>query len=147
MPRALTAFVILVLLVAGPALLAREVSPYKVVVNADNPVESLSKSEVSKIFLKKQTKWEQSRRVPRPVDRGTDSPVREVFTTEIHGRKLSRVKSYWMRSIFSGAAEPPPELASDAEVVSFVLSHPDAVGYVSAQTDLGQGVKEVVVTD
>jgi hypothetical protein len=41
------------------------------------------------------------------------------------------VYSYWQEIVFSGRGEPPPERASDAEVVAFVRANVNAFGYVS----------------
>ena len=46
------------------------------------------------------------------------------------------MRSYWQQRIFSGQGLPPPELADDDAVVSYVLSHPGAIGYVAAGTAL-----------
>jgi hypothetical protein len=46
------------------------------------------------------------------------------------------VKNYWQQRIFSGRDLPPPELDSDEAVVSYVLSHRGALGYVSGAAKL-----------
>ncbi len=45
--------------------------------------------------------------------------------------------------IFSGRGVPPLELRSDSEILNYVSSHPDAISYVSSDTDLTNDVKEV----
>ncbi len=142
-----------VLLSLGLALLglgywppmAQEPPAFKVITHPDTPVTSLSKTQVSKILLKKVRKWDNGQRV-QAVDQGGKDSVREIFTKEIHGRSLSSIQRFWQRQIFSGTEVPPPELASDDEVVSFVSSNPGAIGYVSADAAL-EGVKTVDVTE
>jgi ABC-type phosphate transport system substrate-binding protein len=119
---------------------------FKVVVNDDNPVVTLSKAEVGKLFLKKDTRWESGATV-EPVDLVGDSAVREEFSKEIQNKAVGAVKSYWQRQIFSGRGTPPPELSSDADVVAYVKTHPWAIGYVDAGAAVGQGVKVVKVVD
>ena len=48
--------------------------------------------------------------------------------------------------IFSGKGIPPPEKASDAEIVTFVRDTPGAIGYVAPGADLS-GVKVVAIVD
>ena len=81
-----------------------------------------------------------------PVDLSANSPVREAFSLAIHERDVNAVKSYWQRQIFSGRGVPPPEKASDSEVLAFVRANPGAVGYVSSGTAVGSGVKVLEVT-
>ena len=51
-------------------------------------------------------------------------------------RSVAAVKSYWQQMVFSGRGVPPPELDTEAQVVSFVLRNPGSVGYVSVGTSL-----------
>ena len=110
---------------------------YRLVVNSENPVSSLSRDEASKLFLKKVRTWEHGVTV-LPVDLVSSLPVREEFTREIHGKSVSAVKNYWQQQIFSGRNTPPPEKSSDAEVIAYVKSSPGAIGYVSGKADVGE---------
>lgn len=113
----------------GSLVQAQDSGSYKIIVNAANPVSSLSKDQVSKLFLKKVTKWDHGKSA-LPVDL-IDTPVRQKFSEEIHGKKVSAIKAYWQQKIFSGREVPPPEKASDEEVLSYVQANPDAIGYIS----------------
>jgi ABC-type phosphate transport system substrate-binding protein len=119
--------------------------PFKVIVNNDNPISAATKSEVSKWFLKKSTSWSTGGAI-KAVDQAADSGVRADFTNAIHGKSVNAIKSYWQKKIFSGAGTPPPEVGSDAEVLSYVKSNPGAIGYVSATADVG-GVKVLDIND
>src|ERR1700704_4562427 len=59
---------------------------YKIVVNAANPVSTLSRNELSRLFLKKVTSWKDSKPVAL-VDQRASNPVRESFTKDVHGRQ------------------------------------------------------------
>jgi ABC-type phosphate transport system substrate-binding protein len=120
----------------GPMAQARVANPpadnYKVVVNRANPVTSLDRREVSALFLRRSTRWDDGTPV-LPVD-GPDSPARESFSKEVHGKKAAAVRSYWLQIIFSGRGVPPPEKPSDKEVIAYVKERPGAIGYVSSAT-------------
>jgi ABC-type phosphate transport system substrate-binding protein len=105
---------------------------YRVVVNSGNPVTSLDRREVSALFLRRSTRWEDGTPV-LPVD-GPDSPARESFSKDVHGKKAAAVKSHWVQIIFSGRGVPPPQKGSDEEVIAYVKARPGAIGYVSATT-------------
>ena len=110
---------------------------FVVVVNASGPV-TLSRDDVSKIFLKKSA-------LLTAVDQSKDSKVRSVFSAAILGRPVSAIASYWQQQIFSGGETPPSEKHSDADVLAYVRGNPKAIGYVTAGADLGDGVRAVTV--
>lgn len=116
---------------------------YKVIVHPSNPTTSLAKKDVSALFLKKKTKWDDGMPVVA-VDQTDKAAVRESFTTSVHGKPVAAVKSYWQQQIFSGRDVPPVEKASDAEVIAFVHNNRDAVGYVADDAQIA-GVKVVNV--
>ena len=130
---------------ASPRAVAAQSASYKVIVNRANPVSSLSKDEVSRLFLKKVTTWSNAKPVS-VVEQKPTAPVREEFTKTVHGRQLGYITSYWQQMIFSGRATPPPEKASDAEVSAFVAGNPAAIGYVDANTPLPAGVKVLTIS-
>lgn len=131
-------------LAAAPAA-AQSKTPlrYKVIVNASNPVKSLSRAQLAAIFLKKSDSWETGALVI-PIDQPERAPVRQSFSRDVIGKPPAAVKSYWNQLIFSGRSVPPAERLTDADVINFVRSTPSAVGYVSATTPT-KGVKVVLV--
>ena len=115
--------------------LAQASGSYKVIVNNANPVDSISTRDLSRMFLRKLTRWS-GELVVNPVDLNPDSTVREQFSTDVLGKPVFAVKAYWNRQIFSGAALPPPEKGNDAEVLTYVQANPGAIGYVSATAEV-----------
>ena len=119
-------------------------SNYVVVVHESNPMASISRDELSKVFLKKITVW-RTRQPVLAVDQAEKSSVRAQFTRSVHRREISSVQSYWQQQIFAGRSVPPQVRNSDAEVLSFVAGNPNAVGYVSAAATLPAGVKTISI--
>ncbi|NOU19154.1 MAG: hypothetical protein HOO91_16475 [Bacteroidales bacterium] len=117
---------------------------YKVIVNQSNSTSTLSKDEVSNLFLKKNTKWTDGKTVD-PVDQAAGTGIRKTFTEEIHKKTVSAIKSFWQQAIFAGVNTPPIEKASDDEVVRYVNQNAGAIGYVSSGTDISS-VKELKVS-
>jgi ABC-type phosphate transport system substrate-binding protein len=128
-------------LLVGLALLAptgrASAQGFVVVVNEAGPA-SLSKSDLSRIFLKKSPQL-------TPVDQDKEAKVRSTFSKAVLGRPLAAIVSYWQQQIFSGGESPPIEKTSDADVLAFVRSNPKAIGYVAVGTELGAGVRAVTV--
>lgn len=129
---------------AAPPL-AQADEAFKVVVHSSYPQSSIGRDELTRVFLKRVEHWVHGAKAA-PIDLPVTAPAREGFSQAVHGRRASAIKSYWQQQIYSGRGVPPPEAASDEEVVAFVRANPGAVGYVSAsaRTD---GVKVVEVRD
>jgi len=116
----------------------------RVVVNAANPQTSIAHDEVARLFLKKVTTWKSGKPVT-PVDQPEGSAVRATFCRQLLGKDIAAVKAYWQQAIFTGRGSPPPQKASDDEVLAFVAANPNAVGYVSGGATLPAGVKAVTI--
>lgn len=118
---------------------------FKVVVNGTNSMNGIETVHLSKIFLKEAKTWPDGSETV-PVDMAPDSSVRRKFSRVVHGRRVSAIKSFWQRQIFSGKAVPPVEFTSEEDLLFFVAETPGSVGYVSGSMPLIDGVKELTLT-
>lgn len=134
------------LLLAGALALPAEAraQAVQVVVNAENPVESLTRQQVADLFLRKTRSWPGGL-VALPVDHRRGAPLRERFSVALLGRGAREVEAYWQKLVFTGRAVPPVEKSGDRAVLAFVRAHPGAIGYVAAGTPLGPGLRAVAV--
>ena len=140
-----------VLWVLGALLLtaslgAQTGADFKVIVNSANPVTTLPRDTVNRMFLRKMTTWPDGQTVA-PVDQNTNSASRRAFSKAILGKDSAEIAAYWNQQIFSGRGLPPPMKPSDNEVLSYVRDYPHAIGYVAADAKIGEGVKVVAVRD
>lgn len=108
---------------------------YQIIVNPANQIESVDRSFLSNVYLKKVATWRNDWTV-RPVQLSKRFALRDQFTREILKKSPSQLRSYWNRQIFSGKAVPPPDLESQEEVISYVLANKGAIGYVAAGVNL-----------
>jgi TonB family protein len=115
---------------------------FRVVVNPQNPVSSLSKPQVVKFFLETTT-WDNGA-VVAPVDLLPTSPVREGFSRDILGMPVPAAIDRIREVAKAAGTNPPPAMASDREVLAYVRLKPGAIGYVSLAADVS-GVKVVAV--
>ena len=114
---------------------------YWVIVHPDNPTVTLRRDEVSKLFLKQITRWSDGR-TAAPVDLVVAAPARDAFSRDVHRRPVQAIKKYWQQMVFSGKSAPPPEVATESDVLAMVRMDPAAIGYVSDEVTL-KGVKIV----
>jgi ABC-type phosphate transport system substrate-binding protein len=122
---------------------AEPVPDFRVIVHPENPATSFTREFLTDAFLKRTTRWGDGEML-RPVDQRSTSPARLKFSEAVLRRSVAAVKNYWQQRIFSGRDLPPPELDSDDAVVSYVMSHRGALGYVSGGAKLDKA-KPVLV--
>jgi ABC-type phosphate transport system substrate-binding protein len=115
-----------------------------VVVNAANPTNALPRAKVAQIFLRQTGEWENGTEI-LPVDQIERSPAHIAFVRTVLGQSVSTLRRYWQERIFSGNESPPPDRVTDADVLTYVRSNSGAIGYVAAGTDLGTGIKVLVI--
>lgn len=138
-------------LLAALALTAADVQPadaelpFHVVAHRDNPVSSITRPELSAIFMRRTTRWPDDSEII-PVDQLAQSDVRAHFSREIHQKSVAYVIRYWHRVIFGGRGIPPRELRSDAAVIEFVRDARGAIGYVTPDHAPDDDVKLIAVT-
>jgi ABC-type phosphate transport system substrate-binding protein len=133
---------VLVMLAALPARAGEEA--FRVVVHRNNPIVSITRAELSAIYMKRTRSWHDGRAV-MPVDQPMSSPVRERFSRSVHGKNVAYVTRYWQRLIFSGRGIPPRQLQNDAAVLELVKNSRDAIGYIARDTPPGDGVRVLPV--
>jgi TonB family protein len=110
----------------GPNPSAQE-GGFKVVVNAQNPISSLSSAQLSSLYSRRMKTWDNGEPV-QPVHQ-IPNPVRDAFSRDVPG------------SATVSPGEPPtPAVASDRDVLAYVRLKPGAIGYVSAAASV-DGVK------
>lgn len=145
--RALTAACLASTVVLGTtsppaAAQVRDAAEFVVVVNAENPLDTIDPDALRRIFLKQSQRWPEGGEA-LPVDQSAASAVRESFSRSVLRQPQAAINAYWQRQILAGRANPPPVKATDAEVLAFVESDARAVGYVAAASPLPSGVKRL----
>jgi ABC-type phosphate transport system substrate-binding protein len=133
---------LLILALLAFAAPASESPVFAVVVNEKSPAQSISRAELSQVFLKRTSTWEGGEN-PIPIEQ---SELRVEFIRAVHKRSAQAIDAYWQQQIFSGREVPPVEKSSDEEVLEFVANHPAAIGYVTAGAT-HRGVKVIGVRE
>jgi len=133
-----------VVVVAGVAALSifslTATAEIKVVANATNHA-SVSIDDIADVYLGKLNTLPGGVKVV-PFDQAEE--VKNEFYKKVAKRDPAQLKAYWSRLIFTGKGQPPKELGSDAEVIRYVASNPEAIGYVSGNTP-AKGVNVLLI--
>lgn len=141
----LLSWVSLAILTACPSA-AQETGRTSMIVGANSPIREVARPEVVRIFMGQVTSWQDGTRI-RPVDQSMTSPVRKDFSREVLRQSLLVVDNYWKQQIFAGRATPPIVKGTDAAVVEFVSATPGAIGYVSTDYLLPNGVRALTIRE
>jgi ABC-type phosphate transport system substrate-binding protein len=101
-----------------------------VIVHKDNPVSSLEKADIAKIFLGKMKAFPDGNPVV-PLDQKDDSAIKDGFYTSVVNKPLAQLKAYWSKLIFTGKGQPP-KAVTEEEVLTLVSANPNLIGYVDS---------------
>jgi len=121
----------------------RAAAAFLIIVNPRNAETSVDRRFLEEAFLKKVTRWPNDE-VIRPAELVENALARQRFSEDVLERSVEAVKGYWQQRIFSGRDVPPPEFATNEEVVNYVLRYDGAIGCVSADTAL-EGAKVLAI--
>jgi ABC-type phosphate transport system substrate-binding protein len=106
-----------------------------VVVHPSNAA-AVDGTSLSRIFLGKAKNFSGGGQAVA-INQAESSPITEEFNSKVLKKSGSQLKAYWSKLVFTGKGTPPKALSSDAEVISFVSSNPNSIGYVDAASVTG----------
>jgi len=92
---------------------------------------SASAADVAKLFLGKSKSLPGGTKVI-PINLESGNAVREEFNGTVLKKSDSQLKSYWSRLVFTGKAQPPKDVGSEADAIELVKNNPNMIGYVSS---------------
>jgi ABC-type phosphate transport system substrate-binding protein len=99
------------------------------VVSSTSAVTTLSKDQVTDIFLGKVSRFPNGTQAI-PIDQADGSPTRDEFYATYTGKSPAQVKSHWAKIIFTGRGEPPKAAATNAAARQLIAANPQAIGYL-----------------
>jgi ABC-type phosphate transport system substrate-binding protein len=120
-------FVVLLLILFIEPVSAEE--PLVVVVNKDNPVEQLSRSELIDLFMGKYVAFPNDIKAI-PVELNSDHKNKIRFYQNLVGMPLSRVNAYWSRLRFTGRKRSAVFKSNENDLIAYISAHKQAIGYV-----------------
>jgi len=114
-----------------------------VVVAADTPINNLSKSQISRIFLGKSRRFPDGSRAV-PLNQSEGNSDRDAFYQLVSGKSPSQVKAHWTKLIFTGRGQPPKEAANGDAVKHLLANNGVNIGYID-QAAVDDSVKIVTI--
>jgi ABC-type phosphate transport system substrate-binding protein len=99
------------------------------VVSSTSTVTTLSKAQVTDIFLGKVSRFPNGTSAI-PIDQAEGSPARDEFYVAYAGKSPAQIKSHWAKIIFTGRGQPPKAAANDSEIRKLIAANPQAISYM-----------------
>ena len=99
------------------------------VVSAKSAVSTLSKDQVTDIFLGKTTRFPDGE-LAVPIDQMEGSPARDEFYVKFANKSPAQIKAHWTKIIFTGRGQPPKFVSNSVEVRKLIAANPQAISYI-----------------
>lgn len=104
-----------------------------VIVNPNNPIETLSERDIKRIFLGRLRQFPNTDNAVEVLDQNSTSAIFERFYTEFIGFGLRKLRRYRAAYLFSGKGTLPVELNDPTAVKTKILNNQSAIGYIDAR--------------
>lgn len=135
-------FIFMLISLSGGAQAATELI---FITNADNPVTTMTSSQVRDFYFKRKRTWADGTNV-RFIDRTNDSAIRTLFLSRTLKKNSEELDLYWIgQKLYSGESAPLKE-STDILTVQFVSTFKGAIGYISAPSQ-SENIKVIKVVD
>ncbi len=66
------------------------------------------------------------------LDQAKNSSIKDEFYKHVTNKTSAQAKAYWAKIVFTGKALPPKSLSSDQEVIDYVKSNDNVIGYIDS---------------
>lgn len=122
-------FAFLLLLVDAGSSMGGEVA---IIVNKENPLESVSMQDLAQIFKSEKKDWPNGGEI-HLVFLPADYPEKEVVLKTIYKMDANELKKFWLAKIYQGRAVTfPKTFASSEAIKKFVSLELNSVGFIDA---------------
>ncbi len=119
---------------------------FAIIVNSQNPANTITRAQISDFYLKKLKNWPDG--VPqRFFDHSDNSKLRKEFIRTVIRKSTRDVEMYWIgQKLYSGLSAPT-QVSSDTMVEIMVSRFPGGIGYVSKDFEPRRAVKKIIISE
>lgn len=116
-----------------------------VITHVENTTPTLTRTELARMFRKKQTEWPDGERCI-PIDQMGGSDIRSEFGRIVLEESPDEWKRYWIQQTMTGNARPPIAVENSETIKKYVQKLPGAVAYIY-ESDVDDTVRVLTITD
>lgn len=99
------------------------------VVSSNSAVTTLSKKQISDIFLGKSARFPDGHPAI-PLDQAEGTAVRDEFYASFTGKSAAQIKAHWSKILFTGRGQPPKVASNSDQIKQLLARSPSAIGYI-----------------
>ena len=103
-----------------------------VVISPDNQA-AVTKQSVKRIFLGQENEFSNGE-PSTPVNQVVSNGLRAEFDEELLNSSTARVKASLSKLVFTGRAQMPLELSSDAEIIELIKQDKSVIAYIDSSS-------------
>jgi ABC-type phosphate transport system substrate-binding protein len=115
-----------------------------VVVHPDNPITSLTKKDVKRLFLGRMHNFPNSDIKVESIDHAEGSADYDKFYSSIINMNKSKLKRYRAYYLFSGKGRLPTQIKTASKVLKYIANTKNAIAYIDKK-NITDSVKVVYV--
>lgn len=104
-----------------------------IIVSKRSKIERLSRSDLKQAYLGYTKVWPAGDTVVIVINTENETLMNSL--TDYLGTTVAEFSKRWIRMSLSGAAPPPVEVESEAEMIEFVSKKPGAIGLLKSPSD------------
>lgn len=104
---------------------------FAVIVSKNTEITSISKKDISNIFLSKTKKLPNGERAI-PIGLQTKEEEKS-FYLKLSGKTPIQLRKYWATMIFTGKGQAPKKIQNIEKIISFVQKNKNAIAYLPLQ--------------
>lgn len=135
---------LLLVLLLSPCVSATLGQEYVVVVHKDRQVDSLSPTELRRIFLGKTKVWPDGSAVLLVLN--PNDSVHADFTRSLLHKSPRQLTTYWRKSLYSGRSMMPYVAESSDDITAYMERHKNAISYLS-KSELDDSLKPIGIVE
>ncbi len=124
-------------------IISAEAQDIVIIANTSAPDDSLSRQELTNIFIGNQRNWSDRSRVV--IATFKEGAVHDAFTETYLGRTSRQYDNHWKKLVFTGKGKMPDSFDTEQNMIGFVAKTAGAIGYVSAGTEIDDSVKTITI--
>lgn len=115
---------------------------YVIIVNKDNPLPSISKTQLNRLYTGKIKDVNGTQLVP--IDQSVDQAITTSFLNDVLGMIPAEYKEFWVAQQVKGFGTAPMIQRTSSMVKAIISQIPGAIGYISSG-DIDDSVKKIEV--
>lgn len=113
-----------------------------VIVNPENPITSLSKKDVQRLFLGRMHQFPNTDMKVESIDNSESSEEYERFFATIINMNKSKLKRYRAYYLFSGKGRLPTQIENTQKILNYISTTKNAIAYMD-EANINNTVKVV----